>query len=413
MTFVTPLDIVNRALQHCGVRRIATFNDPTSQAQELAFMYDKLRDAEIRRNQWRFATKRVVLRPTDIDTLLWKPPAWDNTGGTVYAVGAVVDYTPPGAETDFYWVCNVSNNATTTPDLSLQWTRYFGPVTADLWLNPKGNPIPVTPQVSYFTGEIVIVPATWLIGTTYPINAVVNRNGIFYVSLAGANVGNDPATSGTWWTAYIGRGPGGQTGSPNYGLTSTYTLLPLVYSAGFTFYVSVISNNLDNPTAGTGTWLLLGGSSTPLQFVYPIGAGPLWDASSKNAYHLPYGFLRSANQNPKEGQDPFLGAPSAPFQTDWVFEGDYFVSRYNGAVMLRFIADIIDVFEMDPMFCEGLAARIANECAPSLVEPPKLALTYANVRRHYAEEMREARLANALEIGYDTPPRDEYLSVRY
>lgn len=413
MTFMTPLDVVNRALQHCGVRRIATFNDPTAQAQELAFLYDKLRDAEMRRNQWKFATRRIVLRPIDIDTLLWKPPVW--ASGNAYAVGAVVDYTPAGSNTDFYWVNDTANSGTITPDVATYWHRYFGPVAIDLWLNPQPSP-PVSatysPMVPYQAGEIVVMPAAWSSLTTYPINQVaLGSDNNIYVSLAGGNLNNNPVSSSGFWTRYVGRGWG--TSQQLYGVTSTDTQLPLVYGAGISYSVSIVSNNLDNPASATGTWLTLGGSTTPLQLVYPIGAGPLWDTRTKNAYRLPYGFLRQANQSPKEGQDPFLGAPAAPFQLDWQFESDYFVTWYRGAAMLRFIADVIDVYDMDPMFCEGLAARIATEVAPSLTKPEKLAITLANVRQHYNSEMREARLANALEIGWDTTPRDEYLSVRY
>jgi hypothetical protein len=67
--FTTPLDIVNRALQHCGRRRIFSFTDLTDNAQEMAFLYDKLRRAELRRNVWTFATRRTVLRPIDFTTM--------------------------------------------------------------------------------------------------------------------------------------------------------------------------------------------------------------------------------------------------------------------------------------------------------------------------------------------------------
>lgn len=412
MGFTTALDVANRALQHCGTRRIASFSDPTSQATELAFCYDKLRDAEIRRNQWRFATRRVILRPVDVSTLLWTPPVF--SAGSSYAAGAVVNYTPTGAVGSYLWEVEAATSATTTPDVSTLWHRYFGPLAVDLWILQSTVISPSAPQApqqplpsSYYSGEIVIVPTTWAIGTTYPINQVVNYNGTFYVSLVGSNVGNEPDVTPADWAQYVG------TGSSTYARTSTQTPLPLVYGAGATFYRSLISNNFDNPTSATGTWLLLGGTTEPLTILYPIGAGPQYDTTTKNVYRLPNGYLRQAAENPKEGIDPYLGAPGAPFELDWVFEGDYIVSRYNGPIMLRFVADVIDVYDMDPMFCEGLAARIATEIAPSTVDPEKLSITLANVRAHYKGEMRSARLANCLEIGFDTPPRDEWLAVRF
>ena len=62
MPFVLPLDIMNRACQHLGVPRITSLNpiDDTKEAAELNFVYDKVRQAELESNLWRFATKRVI-----------------------------------------------------------------------------------------------------------------------------------------------------------------------------------------------------------------------------------------------------------------------------------------------------------------------------------------------------------------
>src|SRR6185437_8862206 len=64
--FTSPVDIANRALQHVGASRITAFSDDSKQASETFFCYDKLRRAELRRNIWRFATRRAPLRPINL-----------------------------------------------------------------------------------------------------------------------------------------------------------------------------------------------------------------------------------------------------------------------------------------------------------------------------------------------------------
>ena len=76
MSFLTPIDIANRALQHVGASRIDPtlgFTEISKNAQEISFCYDKLRRAELRRNVWRFAIRSAVLRPIDTTTLMLVP----------------------------------------------------------------------------------------------------------------------------------------------------------------------------------------------------------------------------------------------------------------------------------------------------------------------------------------------------
>lgn len=59
------VDIVNRALQRIGARRIGSLSSDTSrEAIEARTMYTMVRDAELRMNTWRFATERVILSAT-------------------------------------------------------------------------------------------------------------------------------------------------------------------------------------------------------------------------------------------------------------------------------------------------------------------------------------------------------------
>jgi hypothetical protein len=62
------------------------------------------------------------------------------------------------------------------------------------------------------------------------------------------------------------------------------------------------------------------------------------------------------------------------------------------------------------MFKEGLAARIAVAiCEPLTQSTAKI----QSIRTSYKEYMGEARLRNAIEVGAEEPPMDDYLSTRY
>jgi hypothetical protein len=54
-----------------------------------------------------------------------------------------------------------------------------------------------------FTSSFAESTATWLVGTTYALDAPVNYGGALYTSLQAANVGHTPSTSPTWWL-YVG-----------------------------------------------------------------------------------------------------------------------------------------------------------------------------------------------------------------
>lgn len=59
------VDIVNRALQRIGSRRIGSLSSDTSrEANEARTLYTIVRDAELRMNTWRFSTERVILSAT-------------------------------------------------------------------------------------------------------------------------------------------------------------------------------------------------------------------------------------------------------------------------------------------------------------------------------------------------------------
>jgi hypothetical protein len=325
MAFRLPIDIINRALVHLGKERIRTLTDHSVNAQEGNAAYDNLRLAELRRNPWTFAIRRVVLRAIDDDTVLFTPD--DYASGTTYAHGAIVVYN------NQWWESQVGSNTGNTPEPGTYWQNYFGTDAA----------VPYDSETTYFTGELV--------------------------------VGSDDAV-----------------------------------------YRSTINANDNDPVdVGTG-WLSLGGSTAALTVLYPIGTGPATDSSSRYVYRLPKGYLRKAPTDPKAGTFPYLGGAVNLGPDDWTFEGGYIVTSEIGPVMMRYVADVSDVSTMDPMFCEALAARVANEiCFRVLADasPQERAEKKADTRAHYRTEMAEARMVNGIEAGPVEAWEDEWITVRY
>jgi len=405
MAFSLPIDIVNRALQRLRVMRISSLDAPSHQAAEAAAMYDDLRLSEVRRNLWKFATRRVVLRPIGIDTLLWTPAAW--VSGTSYGLGAVVSYTPvsgPYTGVTAYWQLAVAESSSTTaPDQDPNWKHYCGPTAVDLYnTGPEGSGnTSVNVATTYQTGEIALVPATYAGGTTYAINDVVNYNSAWYVSLTASNTGNQPDTSPTHWALWTSNGRGNGT----YGRTATNSPIPLTYPGTPSIYISLYNNNADNPASGTVNWVNIGGTVEPLQIAWPLGTGPFQDVSTLNASYLPNGWLKEAPLDPKAGQTTFLGANTGGAPEDWVYEGNLLVTGYyNGSLTVRGVFDITDVTAFDPMFCEGLSARIALELC--LDEQTQRMIT------EYNQMMSSARMTNAIEIGPIFPVENRYVTVR-
>lgn len=161
MAFATQEDIGNRALQHVGAKRIASFSDTSRNAAEVAFCYDKLRVAELRRAVWGFATRRAILRPVVPGvTTRFIPGLWSNV--TSYTAGQVVR-----DANGIYWIAQY-NNSGDTPGVPITgfpapWQQYFGPVYADGW----------TANTTYYAGDVVYISSTFYINT---VNSSVGQN---------------------------------------------------------------------------------------------------------------------------------------------------------------------------------------------------------------------------------------------
>ncbi len=470
-TYQTNVDIANRACQHVGVTRIVSFSDNSKQASEMSFCYDKLRRAELRRNVWAFATRKVALRAVDTGTMLLSPVAWSGT--TTYGLGAIV------ADSNGYnWQSKVQDNLNNTPGTNSSWDMYCGPLTVSpydttgttgyyageivyetpgdgtyavyLSLASNNSQDPRAPSIwstltQYSKDQVVLYYAAWAVGTTYAAGNVVTYNNLAYVSLAGSNVGHEPDTSPTYWVqvnpllapAYYNAlttysiGQFVTLSGTNYvslvnnntGNTPSSSPSDWVAQAAGTYYVSHSDFNMNNNPASSPSlwsttnhfgnasdlWLTLNCNLTDLQIVYPLGSGPAYQDTTKNIYKLPSNYLRTAPQDPKAGSTSFLGAPTGLMYNDWNYENGYIVTQQNTPLTLRFVADMTEVPKFDDMFCEGLAARIALETVETLTQSVAKA---GAIMAQYNKFMTEARMVNGIETGPTEPPEDDYVTCR-
>jgi hypothetical protein len=440
MSFQNAVDIANRALDHVGADPIDTtlgFTEPSKNTRICARVYDKVRKAELRRNIWRFAIRKAILRAIDANTMLLAPSLWSSF--PTYFVGSIVS-----DSSGQLWISQSRDNLNHQPGngeaLGIPpvppWIEYFGPMTVSLYSSGTSysagelvyttagdgtnrtylslqnansdNPATATAwnaTAVYFKNQVVTFSsvaymsridlntnqtptasaADWDSGTVYGASAAVTgSDGVRYTSIAGGNLGNDPVLTFGFWT--------------NTGILTPWTT---VFSGG----------------TGSLKWLQIGGAEFPfgvalttLNIIYPVGTGPSTEITSRNVYRLPAGFLRKASSDPKAGSNTFMGSDTSLLYNDWLFEGNYITTIQTDPIMLRFVADTVDVPNMDDMFCEGLAARMGLEICEPITQSSQKLTTIAGV---YALQMGDARLVNGIEVGPEEAPTDDYIACRY
>lgn len=423
MPFLDSLDVANRALQHLGAELIGSVDEDSTNNKNISFSYDKVRRAELNRNTWRFSIRNVVLRAVDRDTMILVPSLYDST--KTYLIGAIVRDT-----NGQLWQSMLSSNIDNTPGANNDsWDSYFGPLTVMAYDSTVGyyagelvykagatagsfsiyssleninTDVPSTTTaydatVTYHAGEIVSYsgsqwrsrievnlgitpaegPAAWDATVTYTLAQTVTGSDNFIYSAVGTTLGADPTTDGgVHWT--------------NTNLAFAWTALPVI-------------------PASSGKWRVIDAAMQNLNFSYPIGSGPATQSGTLNVFRLPAGYLKVAPQDPKNGANPFLGAPSGNVYLDWNFQDNFIVSHDIGPIIFRFVADVTRVVQFTDMFCEGLACRVAIACCEGITQSTS---KLTNVVSEYNKVMGEARLVNAIEIGATEPPEDDYITCR-
>jgi hypothetical protein len=445
MPFIDSLDVANRALQILGQDAITSPTEDSSRCTEMTFAYDKLRRPEMRRNTWRFCIKKAILRAVQTyQPAAGATPAVNPTMLLVPALYSASETYTPGAivqdVNNYIWISMQEQNQGNTPGGNNElWEAYFGPLTV--------QPFDTTGATTYYPGELVYVmipqgagnvplyqiymslqnnntdvPNTatlWNATTTYYGDQVVTDGvGGYWASLIELNLNNTPVQAPAAWSttaSYIS--PNTVTASDGY-----------VYQATTTTQGNNPANGASpgqwTNTGVLGAWTaspnlypsdiawapIIGATMKNITFSYPVGAGPNFAQSgAKQIYRLPANFLRRVNPDPKAGSVSIFGAPTGRWYDDWELEGNFITTMDAGPITLRFVADIIKVRDWDDLFAEGLASRMAWSTCEKITQSTE---KQSEATQTYARAMGEARAVNAIEIGAEEAPEDDWLTCR-
>jgi hypothetical protein len=372
------------------------------------------------------------------DNVVQTFPAWSS--GTTYAQGQCAQYT----DGNIYASLINSNIAIIPPNtLGTDWAlmptlTLQSALTPSAFFTPPA-PITTTPidewqiETAYSVGEFVIFNAAVYVtiasGTGNFPNAVGSTSwaactgGTLWQSLTDLNIGNNPANTAAAWSGSTSYSIGNVVaGSDGYNYTSLINSNLNHNPANNAFPSDWTQNGLTAWTStfiaggGNSQWLQIGGAAFPtgvglagLNINFPLGAGPVSDTGTRNAFRLPSGYLRRAVQDPSAGRSSQLGFPSNSESNDWEFDGDYLVSDSNTLIVLRFVADEQDVSKMSDMFCEGVARRIALEiCEPLTQSTAKL----TEIRNEYKFFIDKAKTSNFIDTEADEEPLDDWIACR-
>ena len=258
------------------------------------------------------------------------------------------------------------------------------------------------------------VPSVYASGTTYAAGMVVqDTTGVYWISMAASNTGNTPGLpiigQPPYWQQYFG-----PIVAPLYSASVTYNAGDLVHDATPYFYVSLANNNLNNTPSGGAPWVK--DTNTPnylsLYLIEPAGPGMTISNTGGNPasfartiFPLPNGYQRALQPDPKVASVSNLVTSAAVRYNDYQFEGNNIISASTTPILLRFVADVSDVSAMDPLFCEGLAARIAYEVCETITQSN---VKLQAIAQAYQKFVKDARLINWIETGSTEAQEEEY-----
>jgi hypothetical protein len=124
---------------------------------------------------------------------------------------------------------------------------------------------------------------------------------------------------------------------------------------------------------------------------------PTWGRA--NAFPLPSDFLRSLPPYPEDNANDF----------DHQIEGRKILTNETSPLYIRYVYKVTDPNEMDSLFREALAAKLALELCEEI--------TQSNTKKQilmedYKMAIREARRTNAIENVAQDPPEDTWITAR-
>jgi hypothetical protein len=95
--------------------------------------------------------------------------------------------------------------------------------------------------------------------------------------------------------------------------------------------------------------------------------------------------------------------------TDWQIEGRKLLTDDPGPLDLRYVYELTDPNEMDPLLIDAFSSRLAWKVATRVVDSNTMT---AAARQMYMDTLGAARKANAFENISAEPPEDSWLTAR-
>ena len=118
-----------------------------------------------------------------------------------------------------------------------------------------------------------------------------------------------------------------------------------------------------------------------------------------NSFPLPSDFVRLLPPDPENNLNSH----------DWVIEGRNIITNDTAPLEIRYIYDVTDPNEMDVLFREAFAAKLAENTCEEITQSNS---KKADIKDTYMGIIAEARRANAIEKPAEKPPEDEWVTCR-
>jgi len=118
-----------------------------------------------------------------------------------------------------------------------------------------------------------------------------------------------------------------------------------------------------------------------------------------NSFPLPSDFVRLAEQDPEDLTNDL----------DWQIEGRNIITNDSAPLEIRYIYNVTDPNEMDVLFRESFAAKLAEVLCEEITQSNA---KKADAKETYKEIIAEAKKANAIERHSQNPPEDTWVTVR-
>lgn len=118
-----------------------------------------------------------------------------------------------------------------------------------------------------------------------------------------------------------------------------------------------------------------------------------------NSFPLPSDFLCLREPYPEDNS----------LDHDWQIEGRKILTDEDAPLNLRYTAKVTDPNDMDVLFRESLATKLALELCEEITQSNS---KKESLRQDYKEIIREAKRSNAIERPASQPPEDTWVTIR-